>query len=117
MLVVEDDFYLADDTRRALQDAGARVLGPCARIDDCLQLLGEEQPDCAIVDINLGRGPNFDIAAALRERGIPFVFLTGYDAGDIPAEFANSARLEKPVNTRRMLEIVDRLCVQSQRPI
>ncbi|CDX55595.1 hypothetical protein MPL3365_200160 [Mesorhizobium plurifarium] len=61
-----------------------------------------------MVDVNLGHGPAFNVARKLKERGIPFVFLTGYDQEAIPAEFDGIDRLEKPVELRQVVAGVAR---------
>ena len=114
VLVVEDDYYLATDAQLALARAGAIVVGPSARADESLALLERHRPNCAVLDINLGRGPSFDLASALRERSVPFLFVTGYDASAIPAEFADVERLEKPVNASRLVESVGSLCTAAK---
>ncbi|CDX36570.1 response regulator [Mesorhizobium sp. WSM4935] len=103
VLVVEDDFYLADDTGQMLEDAGAKVLGPVSAADEALSLLELQRPDCAVVDVNLGAGPSFGLASALQARGIPFVFLTGYDPDIVPAEFKGVPCLQKPVDPEKVL--------------
>lgn len=103
VLVIEDDFYLADDAQIALEAAGATVLGPAGNAEDALQLLAASEPDMALVDVNLGNGASFESAAALKARSIPFVFLTGYDANIIPAEFAEAPRLQKPIDKRTLI--------------
>lgn len=103
VLVIEDDFYLADDAQQALETAGAIVLGPAGNATDALDLLARTNPACALVDVNLGGGASFALAEALQLRGIPFVFLTGYDASIIPLRFASVQRLEKPVSKSAML--------------
>lgn len=110
VLVIEDDYYLADDAHRLLRQAGATVLGPCARLDQCMALLESSPMDCAVVDINLGRGLSFEIPAWLREHGIPFVFVTGYGEDVIAEPYADVERLEKPVESRRLVIAVKRLC-------
>ncbi|AWN35686.1 GAF domain-containing protein [Methylobacterium radiodurans] len=111
VLVVEDDFYLATDAARALRGAGAEVMGPCATEEDARVQLDEQRPDVAVVDINLGPGPSFKLAEALKDRGIPFVFMTGYDAEVIPAEFAGVERLEKPLQLRQIVGAVAKLTI------
>jgi two-component SAPR family response regulator len=93
-----------------LEDAGAHVLGPVSSAEDALTLLEQTKPDCALVDINLGAGPSFESAWALRSRNIPMIFLTGYDASTIPSEFANAPRLEKPIEARGLVAAVAALC-------
>jgi PAS domain S-box-containing protein len=109
VLVVEDDFYLATDTARALQGAGATVLGPSANEDDARAELAEQRPDAVVLDINLGQGPTFKLAEALKDQGIPFIFVTGYDHDVIPAEFDDIERLEKPAHLRRIVSAIAKL--------
>ncbi|TPI10468.1 response regulator [Mesorhizobium sp. B4-1-3] len=109
VLVVEDDFYLADDTQQMLKDAGAEVLGPFSAAEEALSLLHHQHADCAVVDVNLGAGPSFVLASALRARGIPFVFVTGYDADIIPAEFTGVPCLQKPVDPTKLLVALESL--------
>lgn len=107
VLVVEDDYYIASDTAAALQGAGARVLGPCPSVDAALDLLQSETPTHAVLDLNLGGGgPRFEIARLLKARGVPCVFLTGYDAASVPEDLADVARLEKPIPLRNIVEAV-----------
>src|SRR3546814_11969765 len=103
-------FFLAEDGRDTLERAAATVLGPVSNAEDALSLLDQETPDCALVDVNLGAGPEFECALALKARNVPFVFLTGYDADVIPPEFAGAPRLEKPTESRRKLAAVAALC-------
>lgn len=109
-LVVEDDYYLATDTAAALRGAGARVLGPCPSEEAAAHVLASETPTAAVVDLNLGGGgPKFEIARLLKKRGVPFVFLTGYDPDVIPEEYADILRLQKPLPLREMVEAVSKL--------
>ena len=108
VLVIEDDYYIATDEQQALEDAGAVVIGPFAQAADAMAYAGPV--DCAVVDINLGRGPSFEAAAALRGRGLAFVFTTGYDAGAIPREFSDVPRLEKPIRETDLIGAVAHLC-------
>ncbi len=109
ILVVEDDYYLATDTSRALRGAGAEVVGPCATEDDAWAELNDRRPDAVVVDINLGQGPSFKLAETLTDRGIPFVFTTGYDAEVIPAKFEGIERLQKPIQLRQIVGAIAKL--------
>lgn len=110
VLVVEDDYYVASDTAAALRGAGAEVLGPCPTEEDALNLLEEETPTAAVLDLNLGGGgPRFEIAHVLVKRGTPFVFMTGYDPDMIPDELADVVRLQKPIALRDIVEAVSQL--------
>ena len=109
ILVVEDEYYIATDTARALQGAGADVVGPFPTETAARSAIDEQRPDAVVVDINLGTGPSFKLAETLRDRGIPFVFVTGYDQQVIPEEFSDVERLEKPVQLRRVVGAVSAL--------
>lgn len=104
ILIVEDEYYLASDLQAGLEAAGATIVGPFASEVEAEQALAVQVPDCAFVDVNLGGGPSFAVAHALADRSVPFVFVTGYDAGIIPPAFADIARYEKPVDVRKAIE-------------
>lgn len=108
VLVVEDDYYLASDEKAALEDAGARVIGPCGDADEAAGLAASQPVDCAVVDVNLGEGPNFAFALTLQRQGVPFVFVTGYDQAVIPPELGSAERLEKPIRDRDLVAAVAR---------
>jgi DNA-binding response OmpR family regulator len=70
--------------------------------------LARQRPDCAMIDINLGSGPSFDLAKRLRQQHVPFVFVTSY-ADMIPVEFADIRCLHKPIEFRDIVRSVAEL--------
>lgn len=96
ILVVEDDYFMADETRRKLESLGATVVGPTAHVEDALQLLSSEHVDAAILDIHLDGELVFAVADRLTECSIPFVFATGYDPSIVPDRFPGFVLCEKP---------------------
>jgi CheY-like chemotaxis protein len=109
ILVVEDEYMIAADLARSLEDLGMAVLGPAASVADALLLLnGEPGPDAAILDVNLGGERVFALADTLQKRGVPFVFATGYDDWAIPSTYAHIRRFEKPVDIRALTEALQR---------
>ena len=113
ILVLEDDFYLASDEKALLQSAGATVVGPFGSSCDEQDILGAGQVDAAVVDINLGKGPKFHFARLLASRNVPFLFVTGYDAGVVPTEFAEAPLVAKPIREPVLIEAVSRLIAGS----
>jgi DNA-binding response OmpR family regulator len=109
ILIVEDEYYLATDAAEALQAAGAEVLGPCATEESAAQELAWTRPDAVVLDIDLGGGASFKLAGALKARGVPFLFVTGYDRETIPADFAGFDQLLKPVKLDSVVAAVARL--------
>ncbi len=105
ILVVEDEYLLADDLATELIRRGIDVVGPVASVGEALAVIGTRSDlDGAILDINLRGEPVFPAAEQLQEHAIPFVFTTGYDGAVIPDRFSNVTRFPKPVNTRLIAE-------------
>lgn len=103
LLVVEDEFYLAEALAGDLAALGATVVGPVPSVDDALDLIEDtDRIDGAVLDLNLQGEYAYPVADALTERGVPFVFTTGYDASAIPGRYAAVARCEKPVDPGRV---------------
>lgn len=109
ILIVEDDYFQADDARSALERAGARVVGPYNDAVSAIAALRDRGPNCAVVDINLGAGPNLEVAVTARELGIPFVFMTGYDQEVLGPDFGHVERLQKPLAAPVLVQAVARL--------
>ncbi len=102
IVILEDDYYQAQDCRQPLEAAGAKVIAISATIPDLPALLEEGRIDAVLIDINLGHGLSFDFARELKAKGIPFVFLTGYDAAMLPDDLAGSGYLTKPADAARI---------------
>jgi CheY-like chemotaxis protein len=107
VLVVEDNLLFAEVTRLALEESGCAVVGPAGRLQRGLELAREEAIDGAILDINLHGEMSFPIAEVLSARGVPFVFVTGYeDRSIVPIAFRSAPRLDKPVTDQQLLEVM-----------
>lgn len=99
ILLVEDNFYISEDMAVQLEAGGATVVGPVASVDAAIALIEQAVPiDGAVLDINLQGVMSWPIADALLQRGVPFVFATGYDRTFIPERYAEIACCEKPCN-------------------
>ncbi|HEY0034452.1 MAG TPA: HWE histidine kinase domain-containing protein, partial [Devosia sp.] len=104
VIVVEDDFYLASDIAAALRNAGALVVGPFGTEEAALKAVMNGSIDAAVLDINLGSGPSFATARAMKEAGVPYLFLTGYNAATIPNELKSAPVMSKPADLRAMVQ-------------
>ncbi len=105
VLVVEDDFNVAEATAMALADEGVEVLGPVPTAAAALELVARvDRIDGAVVDVNLRGELAYPVAEALRQRGVRVVFTTGYDCSSITREAPGVPCLEKPVLVGELLE-------------
>ncbi len=118
VLVVEDEFYIADDVALALRTLGAEVVGPVPTKDKALALLDSEKTiDVAILDINLKEQAVYPVADALAQRGVPFVFATGYTAAAVPPEYQAVPLWEKPFDPQELARALPAvLGVECKRP-
>jgi DNA-binding LytR/AlgR family response regulator len=74
ILVVEDEYMVADELRRDLAEHGVEVVGPAAKVSEVLRFLAVAGTlDGAVLDVNLGGEMVFPVADLLRKRGVPFV--------------------------------------------
>ncbi|HJE24910.1 MAG TPA: histidine kinase [Methylorubrum populi] len=79
ILIVEDDYFIAEDLVKNLETFGARVAGPAPTISAAAEFLREASPTAAILDVKLSDGHSLSIAENLTATGIPFIFYSGYD--------------------------------------
>ncbi|ONG58161.1 hypothetical protein BKE38_03470 [Pseudoroseomonas deserti] len=100
ILVVEDQYVIAEELAQLLLQLGAQVIGPFARVD--IDLAAQPRPDAALLDIHLRGRPVFALADRLRAEGVPLLFLTGYDASVLPPAYRDLPWLSKPVDARQL---------------
>jgi PAS domain S-box-containing protein len=103
VLLVEDEALVAMMIQECLAECGHSVIGPISRAADALRAAKEGDYDAAILDINLGDGMAYPVAEIVSARGVPFVFVTGYEAETVDDRFGDVPVLQKPIE-RQMLQ-------------
>jgi CheY-like chemotaxis protein len=108
ILVVEDDALLALDVEAILTSAGHSVLGPVASAAEALELVKENTPDLALVDLGLSEGP---VGAALARYllwrfSIHSIFITGNTQGATAHQDAALGLLRKPFTRKDLLSSI-----------
>ena len=98
LLVVEDELLVSMLIQEILGELGATVAGPYARLSDGLAAAKAEGFDGAILDLNLAGESADPLADILLARGVPFVFITGYQRESIDRRYANVPVLQKPID-------------------
>ena len=109
ILIVEDEYFLADDLARALERQGAKLVGPAGSFDEADTLVRGGNFDCAILDINLHGEMAFPLADCLEAKGIPFIVASGYNSAAIPDRFLAVPRIEKPFNPEEVIAAIPSL--------
>ena len=109
-LVLEDEYFIADDIAKALIKAGAIVIGPFVTSADALDVVESGAAlDLAVLDINLQGEVSFAVADALKTRGIPYVFATGYGMEMVPEAHRNVPHWEKPFDADALIRALGTL--------
>ncbi len=106
ILVVEDEFLIAMSVEEILIDLGAGVVGPVNTLSDGLAVVQNESIDGAILDLNLRGEQTYALAEILTTRGVPFVFMTGYDSETVDRRYINVPVLQKPVESEALEQML-----------
>jgi two-component system, response regulator PdtaR len=105
VLVVEDEFLIADDYCATIEAQGWEVMGPAPTAQMGLQLLQERKPSVAVLDLQLQQELSSPVAEALRIQGVPFILASGcrnpVEVGG--AAFLGITILSKPVTPRGLV--------------
>ncbi|MBB3660130.1 CheY-like chemotaxis protein [Rhizobium sp. BK650] len=110
ILLVEDDYCQARVYATGLKGLGADVAGPFRGVSDAIKQLHSGGPVTAgVLDIDLSGDMVYPVADELAHRDIPFVFVTGYDPGVLPARFENKTVLSKPLTSEDIARALDNL--------
>jgi DNA-binding response OmpR family regulator len=108
ILICEDEPLIALDIAEAFSNAGARVM-TVASIGDALTALEDEVPSAVILDHALSDGESSQLRECLKERNIPYVLHSGYDAKAQDASAAKAASVPKPASPQLLVTTVEGL--------
>jgi CheY-like chemotaxis protein len=108
VMIVEDEFIIADEIAMMVEGAGHAVLGPVASVEDASAMLAAEKPDFAIIDANLRGESSSPLARSLAGMEIPFCVCTGYRVDDLRPTFGDDvAVIQKPVRDKALLTVLN----------
>src|SRR5262249_16276779 len=97
ILVVEDEYFIAEEIGALLVRSGAVVVGPLSDQFKPIDILSETAIGCAVLDIDLSGRAVFPLIRELRDRDIPWLYVSGYSEGLVPEDLRARAHLEKPL--------------------
>lgn len=106
ILVIEDEMLVALLIVDMVTELGFEVVGPAMRLEPGLAMARQEQFDLAILDVNLASEKSFAIADALKLRGIPFIFATGYGAQGVNEAHRGIRTLQKPFDSQELARAI-----------
>ncbi|WP_222876451.1 response regulator [Terrihabitans soli] len=106
VLLVEDETLVSMLMEDILMDFGCILVGTAARLEDALARAREAAIDIALLDVNLAGKRSFPVADILAERGIPFLFVSGYGEQALEAPHQNRPVIQKPFSPESIGEAI-----------
>jgi DNA-binding response OmpR family regulator len=106
VLIVEDDYFVANECALLLREQGADILGPVPDAVRGREIISEETPDCVLLDVNLKGDFAFELAGELLDLHIPIIFTTGYDRSVLPVGLRDAPCLQKPIESRVLVRLI-----------
>ncbi|RIX31690.1 response regulator [Sphingomonas edaphi] len=114
ILIVEDEPLIAMMLEDFILSLGHEVSGSCDSVPSALKEVESGTFDLAILDVNLKGESVWPVAAALREKGTPFVLASGGHVDPPPAEFVDVPMIEKPYTIDRVTPVIDAALAQAE---
>jgi DNA-binding NarL/FixJ family response regulator len=97
VLLIEDEPLVAMMLEEFVNELGGVDCITASHAGAALSAIEHDDIDIAIVDVSLtSDGPSFEIADALADKGIDFIFSTGRTASDLPPRHCDVPFLSKP---------------------
>lgn len=109
LLVVEDEYLIRMLLEDMLADLGYDVAAAVGTLAEASEIAAKGDFNAAILDVNLDGKEIFPVADILTQRGLPFVFVTGYGEGSLPGHYRNRPALQKPFQAERLKVTLDGL--------
>ncbi len=112
VLVVEDEGMVAMLLEDMLSDLGHQVVATVGSIERATELVANTSFDLAILDVNLNGHHTYPLAETLQQRGIPFVFATGYGRSGLETKWKDTPVLQKPFTEQDLQRVIQTAVVR-----
>jgi CheY-like chemotaxis protein len=96
VLIVEDELMIRMLLEGMLTDLGHSVAAEAGGLDEAIALAKQAEFDLAVLDVNLNGAPVTPVVEILVERGVPFIFASGYGQRGLPEAYRTAPILQKP---------------------
>jgi CheY-like chemotaxis protein len=108
IFLVEDETLLRMMTAEMLEALGHRVVAEAGTISAAEPLARCAEFDVAVLDINVGGTNIAPIAQIVADRGLPFIFVSGYGSEGRPQLFTDRPALRKPFLIESLAEMIEK---------
>ncbi|HXW49189.1 MAG TPA: response regulator [Xanthobacteraceae bacterium] len=107
VLVVEDELMIRLLLEGMLTDLGHTVAAEAGGIDEAIALAKKGTFDVAVLDVNLNGHPVTPVVEVLVERGVPFIFASGYGQRGLPEAYRAIPTLQKPFQSDALARAIE----------
>lgn len=115
VLFLEDDAVINLDMAEVLESLGCRVAS-CLTMRQAWEAIEGSSPDIAILDVNVHDTTSLALADSLDERGIPIMFLTGYEVPALAGKWYSHPVCRKPCNPSELERLMVEALAARRRP-
>jgi DNA-binding NtrC family response regulator len=105
VLIVEDDPIIAHAMARLVEDDLGCSTETAGSVASAMALL-DADVGFGILDVEVADGVSYPVAEELAHRHIPFIFVSGSDPQQVPAELAATPFFRKPIFPDDFLKVV-----------
>ena len=96
ILVVEDEALVRLMLSEMLNELGHKIVAEASRLDTAVRVASDADYELAVLDLNLGTGPTYDVVEIARGRGKAVVLTTGYGQAGLVAKYSSCVVVQKP---------------------
>lgn len=108
LLIVEDNFLIAEQLSRLIRDEGAEVVGPVATSQTACTLIRSRSLNGAFLDVSLRWEDSTQVAQLLEERHVPFLVLSGHEREFISSRFPQAPYMSKPFCEKSLVTLASK---------
>jgi CheY-like chemotaxis protein len=102
LLVVEDEYLIRMLLEDMLDDLGYGIAAAVGTLSEARKFAAEGDFSAAILDVNLDGQEIYPVAEILANRGLPFIFVTGYGERSLPEPYRGRPALQKPFQAEQL---------------
>lgn len=106
--VIEDEYFVLLDIRDALTRIGCEVVHAAGSLSEAVLWSRKVKADFAVIDVNIKGEKVYPAAEILRERGMPFIFCSGYDHEHLAPEWMDYPSIQKPFSVDELAAALER---------
>jgi len=95
VLLLEDDAMINLATTDMIEEMGCLVTSFMS-LEPAFAAIRQEAPHIAVLDVKIQTSLSYELAQELHQRGVPIVFLTGYDSPALEEKWRSFPICTKP---------------------